>query len=67
MDIIIWTFTIGKNKTFICENLENAGPLEQKCTLIILLGFEDNKVLLKYMYFYIFYSAQKVISNDIQI
>ena len=40
-----YTFTIGKNRTFICENLENAGLLEQKCTFFILLGFDDNKEL----------------------
>ena len=39
---------------FIGGNLENAGPMGQKCILYILLGFNDIKVLLKYFYILIF-------------
>ena len=61
------TFAIGKDKTFICQNLENAGPLGQKCTLFIPCGFDHNKALLKYFYIFIFCSGrafQPHIDND---
>ena len=47
-----------------CEILQIAGPLEQKCIFFILLEFNGNKVLLKYIFTYL-YSAQEQLSNDI--
>ena len=37
---------LAKIKTFICENLDNVGPLRQKCIFLILFGFNDDKVKL---------------------
>ena len=36
------------------EILQIASPLGQKCIFFILLGFDDNKLLLKYFYIFIF-------------
>ena len=38
---------IGKSKNFICEILQNASPMRQKCVFFIM-EFKDNKVLFKY-------------------
>ena len=58
---------IDKNKTLICETLDNTGVKGrlQKCKFFILLGFNNNKVLLKY--FQNPYSAQDELSNEILI
>ena len=52
-------------ETFICEILENMGTLGQKCIFLILLGFNDNKVLLKS--FTYSHSDQERLSNNVLI
>ena len=60
---------IGKNKTFISQILDNASLLGQNRIFFILLGFNDNKILLKYFNVFLFCSgraAQRFIDNDDQ-
>ena len=45
---MMYTFAICEGKKFVCETMENAGPSGQKNTFFILLGFNDNKVLLNF-------------------
>ena len=64
------TLAIDKNKTLICETLNNTGVMGrlQKCKFFILLGFNNTKVLLKYFLpEFIFCSGrafQRNIDND---
>ena len=49
---------LAKIRPSSLQNLENAGLLGQSCMFFILLGFDDNNVLLKYFYIFIFCSVE---------